>query len=130
MDSKDWLLEQLKVAYQKSDISQTGAFIDLVDIPYKGISIKHSNGLYISFKHFDLVEFYALSIYLESRIKQEDIRVYCKEYDKSIWVYFDKKFTEGSKGDFEKAMWTFKIIDNLIKDITNVVIKVGSDEVK
>ena len=68
-----------------------------------------------------------MSIYLGPRLKQADTRVFCKNYEKSIMVYFDKSFSSDSKGNFERAMWTFQIIDNLIKDFTNVVVKIGSD---
>lgn len=93
---------------------------------YKGIVIKENDGLHISFNKFDLVDFSALAVYLESLIEKDNIRVYCKKGDKSIWVYFDKKFSNGSRGSFEKAMWIFKTLHALITDITKVVERVSN----
>ncbi|MBF8149258.1 hypothetical protein ITJ86_05085 [Winogradskyella sp. F6397] len=121
MTKKDWLLEQLKISYPKSKTTEKGTFIYLLDTPYKGISISINDGLYVDLKHFDLVEFSSLAIYLESRIKTEDIRLYHKTSNKSISFYFYKKFSEGSKGEFEKAMWTFKVIEKLVDNIKHVV---------
>jgi hypothetical protein len=118
--NKDWLLKQLKLEYPKGDISQKGISIYLEDVPYKGISIKHDNGLYVNLKKFDIVEFTALATYLEPRIKQEDIDVYYTERDKTISYYFYKEFNGGNKGEFEKAMWTFKIIENLINNLVSL----------
>lgn len=124
MSHNEWLEDQLKVVYLKSKVIKEGGFIKLIDTPFKGVSIKYANQLYVDFKDFDLIDFSSLEIYLKPRIIEDDIRIYSNSKNKTLSFYFDKKFNSGKSGEFDKGMWLFNIIKNIVDNLKIPVNKI------
>ena len=126
MDYKELLVEQIKLAYPESEIVsnvQNRDEIKIINFPFDGIEIEITGRFDIHFRQFDLIDFKALSTYLKPRLKFEDIRIFYNA--KQLNIYLDRKFTKSSKGNFEKAMWTFLVIEYFVSEIKRIIYKLN-----
>ncbi|MBD0824433.1 hypothetical protein [Aestuariibaculum marinum] len=121
------LQEQLALTYPESELKLSDNKLELFDVPYKGIRIEKAVELYVNFENYDTIAFEALATYFKPRLKFKDARFYYQEFNKTISIYTDKKFTKDKIGDFEMAMWYAKLIDHIVKEIKEKIEKVILD---
>ena len=125
VNSKLILLEQLKLCYPKTEIihnTEKREEIIIKDIPYKGIRIEITGRIDIQFKEFDKIEYDAICTYFKPRLKYNDCRIFYNSAQ--INIYLDKKFSNNKKGNFEKAMWSYKVIEYFISQINVLILNI------
>ena len=130
-NSKLLLLEQIKLSFPKADIIHNADKRDEIvinDVPFKNIKVEISGRLDIYFRGFDKVDFGALSTYFKPRLKYDDCRIFYNSAQLNI--YLDKKFSNDKKGNFEKAMWTFRVFEYFKGQIKSLVEEILEDEKK
>jgi hypothetical protein len=130
-DNKLLLLEQLKLSYPKADIHHNVEKRDEIiinDIPFKGIKIEITGRIDIYFKGFDKLEYSAISTYFKPRLKYPECRIFYNP--PQLNIYLDKKFTNNVKGNFEKTMWTFNVLEYFNKQIISLTEKILDDDRK
>lgn len=124
MEHKQLLIEQFSLAYPTSkitSITSNGKIngISIIDVPYEGIKIVMNERVDFDFGGFDQIDFSDLSTYLKPRLKYEDVKIFYNKRQLNIYLY--KKFSKDSKGEFEKAMWTFRVTEYFITSIKKIV---------
>ena len=124
IEHKQLLIEQFRLGYPTSKITSSTSNgkingISIFNIPYDGIKIVMHERIDFNFDGFDKIEFTALSTYFEPRLKYEDVKIFYNEKQLNIYLY--KKFSKDSKGEFEKAMWTYEVIEYFINSIKKIV---------
>ena len=111
-NSKLILLDQIKLSYPNNVVSHNVDNRDEIlikDFPFENIKMEISGRLDIYFGGFDKVDFESLSTYFKPRLKHKDCRIFYNSLQLNI--YMDKQFNNDKKGNFEKAMWTFRVLE-------------------
>jgi len=122
MTYKERLLDQLKASYPGVDISHDSDKRDeihIVNFPCDGVDMEISGKFEAFFSKFDKVNYLSLQTYWQPRLKHEGTRILFDP--KKLCILLDRKFPDTEQGQFERAMWTFRVIDYIQKEIRETI---------
>jgi len=120
--STQFLVDQVKVSFPSVNIiypeNDIGTIV-INDMPFKGIKIELSSRLDINFINFDKIDYSALDTHFKPRLKYNGCRIFFNS--KRLNIYLDKKFSNDNKGEFEKAMWQFRVLEFFTSQIKTLI---------
>lgn len=119
---KQHLLAQLKAAYPSLEIvhdSDKRDELKIRNFPATNINMEISGKCEVYFDKFGQIDYACLQTYWQPRLKHEGTRILFDP--KKICILFDRKFPDTKKGRFEKAMWTFRVVDYIKQEISCII---------